>query len=110
MKILLTAMVLTLSLNVMSAELLAYKDGTSNAITITDSSFETVFAANSPACLKDGSKILGVNKAFKSMGLGYRDCSNGVANLRKSKALGYKVTVIKLAELSDKKIKEVLTR
>ncbi len=110
MKNLIVSIVLLGSLSVNAAELLAYKDGSSNAITITDSSFESVFSSKSPACLKDGSKILGVNQAFKSMRLGYRDCSNGAANVRKQNAMGYKVTVIKLAELSDKKIKEILTK
>lgn len=91
-------------------ELQAYKDTSTNNVTLSDSSVESVWASNAPACLKDGSKILGVNKAFKASRLGYRDCSNGEAAKRKHNALGFKVTVIKLAELSDNKIREVLKK
>jgi hypothetical protein len=98
------------TLNANAIELHAYKDTATNNVTLSDSSVEQVWSSNTPACLKDGSKILGVNKTFKEKRLGYRDCSNGVAATRKASALGYKVTVIKLSELSDKKIKEVLSR
>lgn len=111
MKFLLIASVLLASITSVSAmELNAYKDSSTGDVILSDSSVEAAWASTAPACLKDGSKILGVNKAFKSMTLGYRDCSNGKAALRKHKALGFKVTVIKLAELSDAKIKEVLKK
>lgn len=89
-------------------ELQAYKDGSSEGITLSDASVESAWASNTPACLKDGSKILGVNREFKAKGLGYRDCSMGEGATRKHKALGYKVTVIKLSELSDGMIRKVL--
>ena len=98
------------ALNVSAIELQAYKDTSTGDVTISDSAVESTWSSNTPACLKDGSKILGVNKVFKSMRLGYRDCSNGNAAMKKHKALGYKVTVIKLAELSDAKIREVLKK
>lgn len=110
MKPFITIMLLGLSLNSFALELHAYKDTGSNNVTLSDKSVEDAWNTNAPACLKDGSKILGVNKVFKSMGLGYRDCSQGVAAKRKHKALGYSVTVIKLSELSDAKIKEVLKK
>lgn len=110
MKSLFTIALITLSVSAFSMDLQAYKDGSSNTVTLSDSSVEQVWASSTPACLKDGSKILGVNKEFKNKGLGYRDCSNGQAAIRKHKALGYNVTVIKLAELSDQKIREVLKK
>lgn len=109
-KLIVTAIALSISLSSFAIELQAYKDSSTNDVVLTDASVEKVWSTNEPACLKDGSKILGVNKTFKSLGLGYRDCSNGKAALRKHKALGYKVTVIKLAELSDSMIKQVLKK
>ena len=108
MKKIITLALVTLSMNVMALDLQAYKDGETNGVILNDSSVEQVFPSNTPVCLKDGSKILGVNKEFKKLALGYRDCSNGISATRKHKALGYKVTVIKLAELSDNMIKQVL--
>jgi hypothetical protein len=110
MKSLITIALLTVSMSSFAIELQAYKDGTTSTVTLADASVESAFASNTPVCLKDGSKILGVNKEFKAKGLGYRDCSNGAAAVRKHKALGYKVTVIKLAELSDTMIRNVLKK
>lgn len=110
MKSLISIVLFTVAFNSHALELNAYKDGSSNTVTLSDSAVESAWASNTPACLKDGSKILGVNKEFKNKGLGYRDCSNGEAATRKHKALGYKVTVIKLAELSDNMIRSVLKK
>jgi hypothetical protein len=95
-----------LTVNVYAIELLAYKDGSTGSVILQDAAVDKAWAAG-PACLKDGSRIIGVNKLFKEKGLGYRDCSNGKV-VRKHKALGYSVAVLKLEELSDVKIKQVL--
>lgn len=111
MRTLFIALVTLGTINTVSAmEMLSYKSTTSNTVTLADSAVESAWSANTPACLKDGSKILGVNKAFKEMALGYRDCSQGDGAVKKHKALGFSVTVIKLAELSDAKIREVLKK
>lgn len=110
MKSLIAIIALTTMFNVHAIELQAYKDSATQVVTLSDAAVEKAWALNAPACMKDGSRILGVNKSFKSLGLGYRDCSNGIAAARKHKALGYKVTVIKLAELSDNMIRQVLKK
>lgn len=88
-----------------SIDLLAYKDNAGNFI-YQDATIEKLWSSNEPTCLKDGSTLLGVNKAFKSKSLKYADCSNGKVT-RKHKALGYKVNVIKLDQLSDKMIQQI---
>ena len=108
MKALLLVLVSVMSLNASALELNAYKSTTTNIVKIDDAAVEKVWAATQPACLKDGSKIIGVNKAFLSQKLGYRDCSSSDAAKEKARMMGYSVTVIKLVELSDAKAKQVL--
>lgn len=99
---------MVLSFNVQAIELLSYKTTSSSIVKIDDSALEKAWASDSPACLKDGAKMLGVNKAFVARKLGYRDCSQSDSARAKHRALGIEVAVIKLAELSDAKIKQVL--
>lgn len=91
-------------------ELLAYKDTATMTVRYPDAEVERIWSASTPACLKDGARLLGVNKAFKQARLGYRDCSQSANARIKQKALGFEVAVIKLTELSDAKIKQVLNR
>lgn len=88
-------------------ELLAYKSSSSKIVKLDDASVEKVWASATPTCLKDGSKILGVNKAFKTKKLGYRDCSSSESAIEKQRMLGYEVTVIKFTELSDNLAKKI---
>ena len=105
--LLLTAMII--SINSASAiELLNYKSSASGIIKMTDASVEKVWASTTPACIKDGSKLLGVNQAFKAKGLGYRDCSASKKALVKQKMLGYRVVKIGLTSLSTKMAKSVM--
>lgn len=101
------SLVLLCSVSVHAIELRAYKSTTSRVVTIDDASLEKLWASNQPACLKDGSKIMGVNKAFTDKRLGYRDCSKGVGATKKHNALGFSVAVVSVSELSDSMIKKV---
>lgn len=91
-------------------DLLSYKGTGTKLHSYNDTEIESLWSSSKAVCLKDGAKIIGVNRKFKEMRLGYRDCSNGEAAERKAKALGYEVIVVKLAELSDNKIKSVLSK
>jgi hypothetical protein len=93
------AMVATLG-QAHALELLAYKSTSSKTVKLDDAAVEKAWSSATPACLKDGAKIMGVNKAFKAKKLGYRDCSSSDAAVEKQKLLGYEVTVIKITELS----------
>lgn len=86
----------------------AYKSKTGKGVTISDQAFLTAVKSKEPLCVKDGSSVIKMNDAFENMGLKYRDCSQGDGALRKHQALGFKVTVIKLSELSPAMIKAVL--
>lgn len=93
--------------NVHAIELQAYKSTGSSIVKLQDSAVESVWASTEPACLKDGSRIMGVNAAFKSKNLKYGDCSNSDAAKEKARMKGYTVTVIKFTELSDAMAKTV---
>jgi hypothetical protein len=108
MKLLITLALITFNVNAM--ELQAYKSTTSKVVKIVDSEVDKIFSASfkNPACLKDGSKIIGVNSAFKKNGLGYRDCSSSDAAKAKQSALGFEVVVVKLEQLSPAKMRKAL--
>ncbi|MEE4245445.1 MAG: hypothetical protein V2I33_08545 [Kangiellaceae bacterium] len=91
-------------------DLLSYKDTNTGAVTIARASVETAWAANQPACLKEGAKLIGVNKAFKAANLGYRDCSNSPARKKIHSATGLKVTVFRLSDLPLDMIKEIKSK
>lgn len=86
----------------------AYKSKTGKGITITDESFLKAVRSKEPLCVKDGPSVIKMNDAFENLGLKYRDCSQGEGTVKKHQALGFKVTVIKLSELSPAMIKAVL--
>lgn len=110
MKLATLAIFATLSFNAMALDIYKVTSTSTKTTIIPDSEVERVWSGSAPACLKDGGQLIGFNKAGKNMGLKYRDCSQGDAAVRKHKALGYSVTVIKLSELSDAKIREVMKR
>ena len=87
-----------------------YKDGQTSIKSMSTSQVESIWSAAQPACIKDGAKLLGVNKAFKDNKLGYRDCSSSDNAKKKQELLGYKVTVIKLTELPKDIALQVLGR
>lgn len=86
----------------------AYKSKTGKGVTISDEAFLKAVKSKEPLCVKDGSSVIKMNDAFEDMGLKYRDCSQGDGAIKKHTALGFRVTVIKLSELSPKMIKAVL--
>lgn len=108
-KLFLTCLIVA-TFNANAIELLGYKDSNSGAIVISKQTIETAWSSDQPACLKEGAKLLGVNKAFKKARLGYRDCSNSVKRKRIHKAQGIEVTVFKLSELPTEMIKEIKSR
>jgi hypothetical protein len=88
-------------------ELLSYKDSNAGTVTVSRSAVTKAWNSDQPACLKDAAKLLGVNKAFKSNRLGYRDCSNSAARKKVHSALGFNVVVFKLSDLPTDMIKEI---
>lgn len=110
MKALFIVLFAVLTLNVHALELQAYKSTTSSIVTIADNEVDKIFSPgfSSPACLKDGSKIIGVNKAYTAKRLGYRDCSSSDAAKRKQAGLGYEVVVVKFEQLSPAMMKKVV--
>lgn len=98
---------LILSQPVHAIELLSYKDTATNTTVISKQAVESAWASSSPVCLKEGAKLIGVNKAFKAARLGYRDCSNSPKRARIHKAQGISVTVFKLSELPMDMIKTI---
>ena len=72
---------------------------------VTKTEVAALWASNKPACIKDGSKVLAVNKAFASANLGSRDCSSGAKTLAKHKKLGLKVWVIQAYQLPSEMLK-----
>lgn len=103
-----SAFLVTTAKAIDSTELLNYKDGQSSVKVISESELDKVWGSNSPACMKDGAKLIGVNKAFKAKGLGYRDCSNSATKQRIHKAQGFNVTVFKLGQLPESVIKKIM--
>lgn len=101
----LIAMVMTL--NAQAIELLSVKSSGSGLSVMTEKTVSAAWASASPVCLKDGSKLLGVNKAFKAAGLKSNDCSNSEAKKRIHKIRGFEVTVLRFSELPDSMIKEL---
>jgi hypothetical protein len=88
-------------------ELYNYKDGQTATTTMNKATLEKLWQSAQPTCLKDGAKLLGVNKAFKDNGLGYRDCSSSKARKKIHSALGFTVNVVKLHELPVSMIREL---
>lgn len=94
--------------NASAITLLSHKD-TSTGITKLDAkAVEAAWSSNVPACLKDGSRLMGVNAAFKAKKLKYSDCSSSGNALEKQRMLGYQVTVIRFTELPDTMAKAVM--
>lgn len=88
-------------------ELMSYKDTNTGITVVSEEQLNKVWDSNQPACLKDGSTLCGVNKAYRAKRLKYRDCSTSSKTRRKHKARGYEVTVFKLAELPEALIKKI---
>jgi hypothetical protein len=96
--------------NSYALELLSYKDTNTGVTVISRQAVESAWASNEPACLKEGAKIVGVNNAFRSNNLGYRDCSNSAKRKRIHQAMAIKVNVFKLSELPTEMIKEIKSK
>jgi hypothetical protein len=103
---LLTVLTLLVSFSA-NAQLVRYesKSASSKVIKISDSSLDQLINSKEPLCIKDGARIVSVNKAFDSMGLGYRDCSDSVNAKETAKMKGYTVNVIKFSSINAAKAK-----
>ena len=88
--------------------LLSHKDTSTGTVKLDAKAVETVWASNSPACLKDGSRLMGVNQAFRAAKLKYADCSVSPNAREKQRMLGYSVSVIRFTELPDSLAKQVM--
>lgn len=89
-------------------DLYNYKDSGNGNLVMTEKTVTKIWNSDQPACIKDGSSLKAVNKVFKTKGLKYKDCSNGKAAKRINKLRGLNVTVLKLADLPDSIVKQVL--
>ena len=95
MKSLLIALITLSTVNAYSVEMLDFQV-TSGAITKVDqASFEKIWASNTPACIKDGGRVLKQNKAFAAKGLKKSECSDTPKAKAKQELLGY--TVVKFS-------------
>lgn len=90
-------------------EILSYKSTASSKIAkMSEASLDKIWTSATPACIKDGAKLLGVNKAFKEKSLGYRDCSTSDKALEKQRMLGFSVVKIDFTSLPIKTAKQIL--
>lgn len=109
MKTLLIVLAIAVSANVSAMDIQAIAGKASSKIVkLSDSEVEALWASNKAVCLKDGSSLIGVNKAFNDASLKSRDCSASESAQIKAKALGHEVVVVKLSQLSPSKIKQTL--
>lgn len=95
------------SFNVSAMELLSHKNTVTGITKLADSAVESLWASDKPACLKDGSTLIGVNAAFRKKALKYADCSSSSNAMEKQRMLGYEVAVVRFVELSDSMGKKV---
>lgn len=100
-------LVLGFSFNAMAIELLSHKNTSTGITKISDSEVEKVWASSTPACLKDGSKLMGVNKAYRAKGLKYSDCSSSDKAREKQRLLGFEVVKIDFVALSETMARKV---
>ena len=89
-------------------EVFNYKQTGGSIIKRSMEELNATWSSDTPACIKDGGKIRGVNKAFKTKKLTYGDCSASDTALAKQELLGYKVEVIRLVELPSEVAKQLL--
>lgn len=111
-KITLTLLALTVysffaMLDAQAIELYNYKDNSTVKSVYTKQTLNTLWKSSQPACIKDGAKLIGVNKAYMKNDLGYRDCSSSKSRKKVHKALGFSVVVVKLHELPTELIREI---
>ena len=106
-KSIITLAVMVASLNSFAFEIHSYKSTGSKLSKINETSFNEAWTKKA-VCVKDGAKILGVNKAFKEAKFGYRDCSNSDATLEKHRLVGVETVVLKVVELPDSIAKKFL--
>ena len=95
------------SFNASAITLHQYKASSSKIVKKSDAEVNKIWESSTPACIKDGSKLLGVNKAFVEKRLGYSDCSTSDNAKEKQTLLGYNVEVIRLTSLSPAMAKQV---
>ena len=112
MKHLLLAMAITASViglinQAFAIDVLSIKASGSNISKIADSEVERVWKSETPACIKDGSRLLGVNKAYLAKHLKYADCSVTDKAREKQRMLGFSIVKIDFVSLSDSMAKTV---
>lgn len=88
-------------------EIQSYKSNTSKITLRSADEVSKAYNSNVPFCLKEGSKIVTVNNAFKKYKLGYKDCSNSARAARIHAAQGITVNVFKLSELPLNMIRDI---
>jgi hypothetical protein len=94
---------------VQAAEMLTLtKSSGASIATVDASSFEKAWGSSTPACIKDGGKVLKVNAAFISKGLKSNACSNTDKAKAKQKLLGYSVVKFDLVELPENYAKQAM--
>lgn len=107
-KFLIIGTILTITTQAFGIELLSYKSTNSNIVKLSEAKINSIWTSKTPACIKDGSKIVGVNQAFLDKKLGYRDCSSSDKAREKQKMLGYKVVKIDFTSLPTSIAKTVM--
>lgn len=106
-KLFLTCLVVLSFQSVYALDLLSYKNTGSSVTVLSESAVNTTWNSNTPTCLKEGGRILGVNKAYKAKRLKYADCSTSDKRKRIHEAQGIEVVVFKLGELPMSMIKTI---
>ena len=87
MRTLLLTLTMIVSLNCQAGAFLNYKNAlapsTSDRPTLTKKEFITIWESDVIACVKDGSKVIGINKSFATNKISKRRCSpKGAAFVR----------------------------
>ena len=111
MKVLSVIALMVLSLNVMALDLHGVKKSGTSLSILTAESFNKAWNSSEMVCIKDGGKFIGGNKAYGSKVSGGKACASSEATQRKNKlAYGQNVTVIRLAELPEATLKELMAQ
>lgn len=96
------------SVQAQTLEIHAYKSSSSSIVKLNADSVAKAWNSETPVCVKDGSKIVGVNAAYTKKGLGYRDCSDSDKAKEKQRMLGYTVMKIDFTSLPDALAKQFI--
>ena len=107
--LLIGSLVLLASINTYSGVDMHDFETTSGQVTkVSDASFEKVWSSSTPACIKDVSKTIKQNAAYKKLGLKKADCSDTPKAKARQELLGYTVIKFSLTSLSKAYAKQAL--